>query len=1156
MFEQTQALNSLLDTSCPFDQPKVQLLENLVQMMLTGTPAERKIAHETLSQLKSNSETWRVVGTILQLSSDSNTRFFALSILEECIATRWNILPEEQKAGVKQYITDMAITASTDASLADAKYFVTKINQTLIQIVKQEWPHNWPSFIPDLCAAARTNQAICENSLRILCSLSEEVFDFGRDRITSQRVSVLMASLNSQFQQIYDLCMFVLQNSVNSSSSVNPCLLTVTLQCLAHFLKWIPYAYIFDTGLIDILINYFWDPTQCRVECVRCLTEITSLKQVPPGGLEKLGNSLWVPLVQKLYQTSDITMDYDTRCPANSRLFWETFYAQLAICLTTLLRNHRADVCEVYAPSGDPYQLSIFVLQFLVKMTAKINHEETFKICVDYWNFLSEELLTEVRTASRATSSLTMDAPPLALDDAPGDATAAVNGTSGSTETTPLETPEAFSSRLRKYQKVLNDVRKTLVLKMARPREVCIHYDEETGTVDRDYQTDTDEVALYNLMRETLVYLTNLGGAETQNVMMKLLQTFTEDAKNPNQKNWNPTVLSRLCWAIGSISGAMSMARERAFLVYIIRELLWLCEQKRGKANKAIVASMIMYVFGQYPRFLRTFIRFLETVISKLFEFMREPFGGVQDMACETFLKISQKCAKSLAQPPEDQRMAAPLVETMLPQFFSLYTQLPTPKPQLMLYEGTGHIIAAAATLQQRQAMIATLMKPFNDEWTQLMIHIATGTMGTAQLSETSIFQPAIARKLTEILRVNERVASATGTAFSAQFLSLYQEMLQVYSMYSSRISQEVAQHGAAVMSHAHVKALRSVKRASLLFVQTFVESASSDAPASSVNDAASRALDGSTEDASNAVRRQIVQFIMPPLLESVLQDYRANVAQARDFEVLSLLTTLIAKLDAYMLPELPRIFEFVFDCTLDMIKADFHSFLDHRVQFYELLKASNEHCFQGLFSLPELQRRYFIESLVWAFKHEQPAVAEQGLRITQGLLRNVCAAEPELLLAFCRVFYWSIFQEIFGVLTDTLHKSGFQLQALILMHLVQLVELGRVDDPESHVTKPDVMSRLADLLLQNFANLNRKQVEAFVLGLFNKCGSPKDFSLHLRDFLIQLKEFAGADEFFEAERQAALENAKEMQMRRQMQVPGLAPQYTPAEVTRVEDLE
>lgn len=43
-----------------------------------------------------------------------------------------------------------------------------------------------------------------------------------------------------------------------------------------------------------------------------------------------------------------------------------------------------------------------------------------------------------------------------------------------------------------------------------------------------------------------------------------------------------------------------------------------------------IVASMIMYVFGQYPRFLRAYVKFLETVLTKVFEFMREPFHGVK----------------------------------------------------------------------------------------------------------------------------------------------------------------------------------------------------------------------------------------------------------------------------------------------------------------------------------------------------------------------------------------------------------------------------------------------------------------------------------------------------------------------------------------------
>lgn len=48
-----------------------------------------------------------------------------------------------------------------------------------------------------------------------------------------------------------------------------------------------------------------------------------------------------------------------------------------------------------------------------------------------------------------------------------------------------------------------------------------------------------------------------------------------------------------------------------------------------------------MYVVGQYPSFLKQHWKFLKTVVNKLFEFMHETHPGVQDMACETFLKIA-----------------------------------------------------------------------------------------------------------------------------------------------------------------------------------------------------------------------------------------------------------------------------------------------------------------------------------------------------------------------------------------------------------------------------------------------------------------------------------------------------------------------------------
>ena len=59
----------------------------------------------------------------------------------------------------------------------------------MLQILKQDWPHRWKSFIPDIIGASRTSETLCENSMIILKLLSEEVFDFSRGELTQASTS-------------------------------------------------------------------------------------------------------------------------------------------------------------------------------------------------------------------------------------------------------------------------------------------------------------------------------------------------------------------------------------------------------------------------------------------------------------------------------------------------------------------------------------------------------------------------------------------------------------------------------------------------------------------------------------------------------------------------------------------------------------------------------------------------------------------------------------------------------------------------------------------------------------------------------------------------------------------------------------------------------
>eukprot|EP00621_Florenciella_sp_RCC1693_P012026 CAMPEP_0182543048 /NCGR_PEP_ID=MMETSP1323-20130603/31069_1 /TAXON_ID=236787 /ORGANISM="Florenciella parvula, Strain RCC1693" /LENGTH=127 /DNA_ID=CAMNT_0024753949 /DNA_START=18 /DNA_END=398 /DNA_ORIENTATION=+ len=127
---------------------------------------------------------------------------------------------------------------------------------------------------------------------------------------------------------------------------------------------------------------------------------------------------------------------------------------------------------------------------------------------------------------------------------------------------------------------------------MAKPEEVLVVEDDD-GNVVREIQKDTEVIAQYKTMREALVYLTHLNYDDTEAIMLDKLSAQVDGT------HWSWNNLNTLCWAIGSISGAMSEEEEKRFLVIVIKDLLGLCEDKRGKDNKAVIASNIMYVVGQ-----------------------------------------------------------------------------------------------------------------------------------------------------------------------------------------------------------------------------------------------------------------------------------------------------------------------------------------------------------------------------------------------------------------------------------------------------------------------------------------------------------------------------------------------------------------------------
>ena len=111
--------------------------------------------------------------------------------------------------------------------------------------------------------------------MSILRLLSEEVFDYSADQMTSAKTKNLKTTMCTEFSSIFSLCSEVL-NTANQTS-----LIKATLETLLRFLNWIPLGFIFETPIIETLRSRFLETPEFRNISLKCLTEIGGLQMGP-----------------------------------------------------------------------------------------------------------------------------------------------------------------------------------------------------------------------------------------------------------------------------------------------------------------------------------------------------------------------------------------------------------------------------------------------------------------------------------------------------------------------------------------------------------------------------------------------------------------------------------------------------------------------------------------------------------------------------------------------------------------------------------------------------------------------------------------------------------------------------------------------------------
>ncbi|ESO90188.1 hypothetical protein LOTGIDRAFT_192362 [Lottia gigantea] len=274
----------------PLQQELVSKLCLAVETVMNPvvTQADRLAAHQICEEFKDKSSSCIQVGMIISSKEyPPMIRHFGLQALEHCIKFRWNDLTVHEKLFVKSNSL-MLLDTGTKNIIEEELHVKDAISRIIVELMKREWPQNWPTLMTELHDAAQHGETQTELVLMVFHRLVEDVVAF--QNLPNQRRRDILQSLTAQLNQLFVFFLNILEtNSTRyrqlvsmgnkqESLAVNKVSQAV-LMTLTGFVDWVPMSHIVENnGLLLQLLCLLLNESSLQLHSAECLLLIVSRK--------------------------------------------------------------------------------------------------------------------------------------------------------------------------------------------------------------------------------------------------------------------------------------------------------------------------------------------------------------------------------------------------------------------------------------------------------------------------------------------------------------------------------------------------------------------------------------------------------------------------------------------------------------------------------------------------------------------------------------------------------------------------------------------------------------------------------------------------------------------------------------------------------------
>ncbi|XP_030745533.1 exportin-5-like [Sitophilus oryzae] len=263
-------------------------LAKAVELTLSpnASQADRLKAYQACESFKETSPLCAEAGLFLAAATQHSliSRHFGLQLMEHTVKYRWTQISQQEKI----FIKENAMKLLAAGGISDEPHMKDALSRVIVEMVKREWPQQWPGLLNELSDACGCGEVQTELVLFVFLRLVEDVALL-QTLESNQRRKDIYHALTANMSLIFEFFLRLIElhvsqlrscSETNSNKAIaHSRVVHVVLLTLTGFVEWVSMTHIMaQNGRLLQILCLLLNDIAFQYSAAECLAQIVSRK--------------------------------------------------------------------------------------------------------------------------------------------------------------------------------------------------------------------------------------------------------------------------------------------------------------------------------------------------------------------------------------------------------------------------------------------------------------------------------------------------------------------------------------------------------------------------------------------------------------------------------------------------------------------------------------------------------------------------------------------------------------------------------------------------------------------------------------------------------------------------------------------------------------